>query len=154
MFQEDTSWVNAKMLLMLLASISALVAQFYPLAFPLNRLLLAVCTAVYFALSGVLQAMVTFFDRDVAYRSAPRGGRDGPRAVLRTALPRASPRFSVTVEFPAGTVVARHEASVGAYFCASGVLADARLRKDVAALVRRAAHSWGGAGARKADKAQ
>jgi hypothetical protein len=126
------------MAIMVVSSVSALVAQFYPLTFPANRILLGVCVAVYFFLSGVLQVMVTFLDRDVVYRSVPAAADEpaaGDRAVLRTTLPRGSADFSLIVELPQGTEVAKMTKSVGQYFTSTGSLVPERLKKDVDALV-------------------
>lgn len=137
-FREDASWGNAKMVLMTTASISALVAQFYPLTFPDNRVLLGVCVVIYFALSGVLQFMVTFLDRDVTYRSLPAAAGEigaGERAVLRTRLPRGCADFTFIVEQPQGTEVSRFVKNVGNYFTSSGTLVPERVKKDVDACV-------------------
>mmetsp|Transcript_14419 Transcript_14419/g.19753 ORF Transcript_14419/g.19753 Transcript_14419/m.19753 type:complete len:202 (-) Transcript_14419:77-682(-) len=55
---------NLKLLLMLLACLSALCAQFYPMPFPSSIPLLMVCCAIYFVISMVLTAIVTFIDKD------------------------------------------------------------------------------------------
>ena len=130
---------------MTLASVAALIAQFAPVPFPANRLLLGACVAVYFALSGVLQYIVTFLDKDVLYsgKLAGGGGDDAaPAAVLRTKLPRASPLYCVVLEFPRGREVGRLEHSVGRYFDAAGALSARALSRDVKALADGAARHW------------
>ncbi len=63
-YEADYSWENSKLLLMFLACVFAMVAQFYPMPFPSSRVLLAVCCAGYFIVSTVLQYIVTFVDKD------------------------------------------------------------------------------------------
>ena len=55
---------NIKLLLMFFACLAALCAQFYPMPFPSSVPLLIVCCAIYFIISMVLTAIVTFIDKD------------------------------------------------------------------------------------------
>lgn len=54
---------------MVVACLFGAAAQFYPLPFPDNRVLLFVCVIVYFGLSGVLQYFTSFADRDCIWQS-------------------------------------------------------------------------------------
>lgn len=63
-FDMSFGWDNLKLVIMMASCIFAMVAQFYPLPFPESRPLLGVCCVGYFALSGVLQFMITFVDKD------------------------------------------------------------------------------------------
>lgn len=54
-----------KIIIMFIACIFALVAQYYPLRFPQNRVLLGVCCVMYCILNSLLQYIVTFIDKDV-----------------------------------------------------------------------------------------
>jgi signal peptidase complex subunit 2 len=129
-FVEDLSWSNVKMGIMTAASASALLAQFYPLPFPANWWLLGGCVVVYFALSGVLQLIVTFVDKDVVYTSKPPGV--GARARIRTALPRGSQVYTAIIECPPGVEVAKLEHSVGRYYEAKdGSLVPANVARDL-----------------------
>jgi len=125
---EDSSWGNLKMTIMTTASVSALVAQFYPLTFPDNIWILGVCVVIYFALSGVLQFMVTFLEKDFIYGSAPMGGNV---AILRSTLPKGSQVYTLTAEFPKGTQVARLVRSVGQYYRKSGFLVPENVERDI-----------------------
>jgi hypothetical protein len=137
-FREDLSWGNMKMAIMIVSCAAALVSQFYPLPFPDNRMLLGVCVVIYFVLSGVLQFMVMFLDRDVMYRSLPAPPGEfgaGERAVLRTSLPKGQATYSLTVELPQGVVVWTHAVSIGNYYTSAGTLVPERVRKDIEAIV-------------------
>lgn len=63
-YEGNYSWDDKKLLLMFVACVFAMIAQFYPMPFPKSRPLLAVCCAMYFIISGVLQFIVTFIDKD------------------------------------------------------------------------------------------
>ena len=64
-FTPNYTSENQKLLLMTLACASALVAQFYPMPFPDSRALLAVCCAVYYIISTILQLIIAFIDKDM-----------------------------------------------------------------------------------------
>ena len=63
-YEEHHTLDNAKLLLMLVACSFAMVAQFWPIPFPASRPLLGVCCSMYFVLSGILQLVVWFVERD------------------------------------------------------------------------------------------
>jgi len=117
------------MAIMTAASVSALVAQFYPLTFPDNIWVLGVCVVIYFALSGVLQFMVTFMEKDFIYGSSPIGGCGN--VVLRSSLPKGSQWYTLTAEFPKGTQVGKLVRSVGEYYRKSGFLVPESVERDI-----------------------
>ena len=125
-FSEDLTWGNTKMTVMAVASASALVAQFYPLTFPDNIWLLGACVAIYFLLSGVLQYMVTFLDKDLVYTSLPLEG--GRVARLHTRLPKGTQTYTLRVEFPVGTFVVDARRSVGDFYRKDGYLVPDTVR--------------------------
>ena len=144
--EEDSSYSNAKLAVMAVASLSALVAQFYPLPFPQNRALLGACVLVYFGLSGVYQVMASFLDRDYVYaaRARRRGAAPGAATgaatgrapvVLRSMMEKHSDVYRAVVECPSGREVARLERSVGAYFTARGAFAERAFERDVRRLL-------------------
>ncbi len=70
-YEVNYSWDNFKILLMFLACGFALLGQFYPMPFPSSRLLLGGCVAAYATISGVLQYIVIFVDRDTIALTKP-----------------------------------------------------------------------------------
>lgn len=68
---EDYRFDNFKLVLMTIACIFAMVAQFAPLPFPDSRLIIGLCCATYFCLSGVLQLITTFIDQDCILLTEP-----------------------------------------------------------------------------------
>ena len=70
-FEPNYSWENIKLFLMFLSCVFAMIAQFFQIPFPDSRPLLGVCCAVYFIISGVLQLMITYIDKDIIMISKP-----------------------------------------------------------------------------------
>lgn len=68
---EDYQFDNFKLLLMTIACIFAVIAQFAPLPFPDSRIIIGLCCATYFALSGILQLITTFIDQDCILLTKP-----------------------------------------------------------------------------------
>lgn len=133
-----------KLVIMAVSCVSAAVAQFYPLPYPDNRLLLGACAALYFFLSGVLQAMTSFFDGDIIYVSRKFKGKGSASAsaaaaaaggkvqlVLRSSMPRGDDVYTLIAECPSGNEVARLSRSVGAFFTKAGELAESVVDEEV-----------------------
>lgn len=118
--REDHTWNNVKLSIMTVACAFAMVAQFAPLPFPESRIVLGGCCAAYFVLSGVLQLITTFWDKDCILITdvvAKEGGDVGSASFvtegilkknpdlrkyglrIRTNLPRFSEFYSVIIEF-------------------------------------------------------
>jgi len=68
---EDTRWDNFKLILMTASCIAAMIAQFAPLPFPESRPVLGICGSLYFILSGILQLITTYVDRDAILWTRP-----------------------------------------------------------------------------------
>ena len=83
---EDYSSFNWKLAVMFLACLAGCTAQFYPLPFPDNRLLLSFCVIVYFALSGLYQYNVWYWEKDYVYFSKQKVRSDGAHMCVRVAV--------------------------------------------------------------------
>mmetsp|Transcript_3329 Transcript_3329/g.5178 ORF Transcript_3329/g.5178 Transcript_3329/m.5178 type:complete len:198 (-) Transcript_3329:23-616(-) len=94
-FEEDHRWSNTKLVLMSISCVFALIAQFYPMPFPQNRLLLAICCAIYFTLSSILQVVISCVERDVIVASLPKDGR---AVRIRSAFPRFQDKYTLKIE--------------------------------------------------------
>lgn len=68
---EDYHFDNFKLILMAIACVFAMVAQFAPLPFPDSRMVIGVCCASYFVLSSVLQLITTIIDQDCILLTKP-----------------------------------------------------------------------------------
>lgn len=129
--KEDLSYHNFKILVMAVSSVSALIAQFYPIPFPGNRLILLVCVIIYFALSGVYQFLVTFVDRD----SVSTFSSGKKEVVLRSTLHKYSDEYTAIVECPSGNEIAKFTRSIGNYFTKEGDYAEQVFKKDIEKLL-------------------
>ena len=106
-YEEHHTLDNIKLLLMLVACAFAMVAQFWPIPFPKSRPLLGICCSMYFCLSGILQLVVWFVERDaimftttampIVEGAPPKPKRDGqPEIGLR--IRSSFPRFQVNLQ--------------------------------------------------------
>lgn len=143
-FEANMSWDNMKLFLMFLACVFALTAQFYPMPFPASRPLLAVCCALYFILSGVLQFIVTFVDKDTIMFTKARQGAgatgDVPELRIRTAFPRFQEYFTLTVQnkeskSPDSASSSVGKMYVGKYFTSKGEFDEEGFARDVKTVV-------------------
>lgn len=122
-YSEDMRLSNLKLLIMTVACAFGCVAQFYPLPFPANRWLLAICVVVYYGLSAVLQAMTWWVERDYIYSSAAGSKAKSPRIHLRSQMPRFQEHYTVLIELAGpGTVLVTAAVSVGKLFTSTGHL--------------------------------
>jgi signal peptidase complex subunit 2 len=142
--EEDLSYHNFKIVIMALSSISALIAQFYPIPFPGNRLILLVCVVVYFALSGVYQFLVTFIDRDSISTFKTKTKGEKKEVVLRSTLHKYSDEYTAILECPSGKEVAKFTRSIGNYFTKDGEYAESLFKRDVEKFLMPAITSLGG----------
>ena len=132
-FREDESLVNLKLFLMTVACAFALFAQLGGIPFPSGRWLLAGCCGLYFVVSGVLQAIATFVEKDILMET--RRGDDGglPYVRVRTAMGRFEDRWTLILEADprvygkggAGNVKYEKSLYVGDCFYSDGTFAEA-----------------------------
>lgn len=149
---EDVSWDNVKLLLMTVACIFAMIAQFAPIPFPESRPVLGVCGTVYFLLSGVLQWITTFIDKDcILLTQAPASSAQTSGWRVRTSLPRFSESYTVILEpkdtnsttsASNSTTVskkgyAEETWSVGKFFDKEGYFDEVGLQQEMDKLVQR-----------------
>lgn len=152
---EDVTHDNVKLLLMALACGFAAVAQFGLAAdFPKNRLWLGVCCATYFCLSGILQLIMTFIDKDCIMLTRPltdpaaiqlvkKGGNkelDKYGIRVRSQFPRFSEFYTVRLEFqgkdPPSEFV-EGTWSVGQFFDVDGLFDEEGLMIEIEELYQR-----------------
>jgi signal peptidase complex subunit 2 len=146
---------NLKLFLMALACCFAAVAQFgLATDFPKNRIWLGVCCASYFCISGILQLIMTFMDKDCIMTMKPltdpeaiklvkKGGNkylDKYGIRVRTQFPRFSEFYTVILEFhgknPPSEYV-KQTWSVGQFFDVDGYFDEEGLMLEVEKLYRR-----------------
>lgn len=149
---EDHKWNNIKLILMTLACAFAVVAQFAPLPFPESRPVIGACCAAYFALSGILQLITTFVDRDcilitkiVEKEKIQRGCLEKNPDLLkyglrvRSSFPRFSEFYTVQIEYQGyeESPFVSKTWSVGQFFDKEGMFDEFGLEYEVEQLYRR-----------------
>merc|ERR1719469_1791877 len=152
---EDHIWNNIKLAIMTVACAFAMVAQFAPLPFPESRPVLGACCAAYFVLSGALQLITTFLDKDCILITKVMKNDQSTEAVqkknplmlkhglrIRTCLPRFSEFYTFRIEFQGlenGPFV-KKTSSVGKFFDVEGMFDEYGLENKVEQLYRRFAN--------------
>jgi len=142
--QEDYRLDNAKLALMSTACLFACIAQFAPIPFPDSRPVLGACCCLYFILSGILQLITTFIDKDcilLTKTSDDTKNKDlqqhGIR--VRSNLPRFSEFYTVTLEFQnmPNSPYVEQKWSVGNFFDAEGMFDELGLMEAVKEVYQR-----------------
>jgi signal peptidase complex subunit 2 len=146
---EDYHWDNLKLGIMALACGFAMVAQFAPIPFPESRVVLGMCGCMYFVLSGVLQFITTFIDKDAILLTKPNPESSNPHLKkhgirVRSNLPRFSEWYSVILEFsmPADQIAkdpprVEQAWSVGQFFDKEGYFDEVGLTNEIDKLFER-----------------
>lgn len=152
--EEEHRHDNIKLFLMALACTFAATAQFGLTSdFPNNRLWLGVCCASYFCLSGILQLITTFIDRDCIMMTKPlkdpeaiklvkKGGNqemDKYGIRVRTQFPRFSEFYTVILEFQGKekSEFVKETWSVGQFFDVDGFFDEEGLMIEIEKLYQR-----------------
>ncbi|KAL7526761.1 hypothetical protein ACHAXR_001638 [Thalassiosira sp. AJA248-18] len=152
---EEYGHDNLKLFLMAVACGFAAVAQFgLATDFPKNRLWLGVCCASYFCISGILQLIMTFIDKDCIMMTKPIFDPEATKLVksggnkemdkygirVRSQFPRFSEFYTVILEFqgkaPPSDFV-KETWSVGQFFDVDGFFDEEGLMLEVEKLYRR-----------------
>jgi signal peptidase complex subunit 2 len=148
---EDHKLNNTKLILMATACAFAMVAQFAPVPFPESRPLLGACCAVYFLLSGVLQLIFTFVDKDCILITKPMSDSEASANLkknpnltkyglrVRTIFPRFSEFYTVQIEYQnlENSPFVKQTWSVGQFFDKEGMFDEYGLQYEVEATFRR-----------------
>lgn len=146
--EEDYRWDNLKLCIMTAACVFALVAQFAPVPFPDSRPILGVCGAMYFLLSGILQFITTFIDKDAILLTKPSPKSSNKELQkygirVRSNLPRFSEWYSVILEFNIPKEEERESPksqqvwSVGQFFDKEGYFDEVGLMREIEKLFKR-----------------
>jgi len=161
--EEDHRLDNVKLAIMITACLFAVVAQFAPLPFPDSRPILGACCCCYFILSGVLQLITTFIDKDSILLTKPlppekTSNKDlqkyGVR--VRSQFPRFSEFYTVILEYQGleNPSLVEKEWSVGQFFDKEGMFDEIGLQLEIEALFKRlesGSYDQKGAASKKKD---
>jgi len=145
---EDYRWDNFKLCIMAGACVFAMIAQFAPIPFPESRPILGVCCVCYFIVSGILQFITTFIDKDSILSTKPVEKCETNKEMeqyglrVRSSLPRFSEWYTVILEFqkpketgPSPKV--EQKWSVGKFFDKEGYFDEVGLTQEISKLVKR-----------------
>ncbi|CAJ1951292.1 unnamed protein product [Cylindrotheca closterium] len=150
--EEDHRLDNIKLSLMTAACLFAMVAQFAPVPFPDSRPILGVCCCCYFFLSGIMQLITTFIDKDSILLTKPiseatkKRGDKKPSLLqkekirVRTQFPRFSEFYTLILEYqeePEKKPMVEAKWSVGQFFDEEGFFDEVGLQKSVLSLLTR-----------------
>ena len=152
--EEDYRWDNFKLCVMFLACVFAMIAQFAPIPFPESRPVLGVCGSTYFLLSGALQFITTFIDKDSILLTKPIEDSDARKKKnpdmakyglkIRSGLPRFSEWYTVIIELNYNNEKEKKVSpkveqrwSVGQFFDKEGYFDEVGLSQQIDKLVER-----------------
>jgi signal peptidase complex subunit 2 len=144
--EEDYRLDNIKLATMVVACLFAMVAQFSPVPFPDCRPILGICCCCYFMLSGVLQLITTFIDKDSILLTKPLPATKTSNKELqkcgvrvRSQFPRFSEFYTVILEFQGmeNSPLVQQKWSVGQFFDKEGMFDEVGLQLEVEALFKR-----------------
>jgi len=145
--KEDQWWDNIKLTLMTLSCIFAALAQFSPIPFPNSRPLLALCCVVYFSLSGILQLISMFIDKDSILVTLPEDAATSKKNPdmakyglrVRTCLPKYDEYYTVMIQFQGleNSPFVTKTWSVGKFFDVDGMFYEDGLNHQVEKLYNR-----------------
>uniref|UniRef100_A0A7S0F5H5 Signal peptidase complex subunit 2 n=1 Tax=Craspedostauros australis TaxID=1486917 RepID=A0A7S0F5H5_9STRA len=145
--EEDCRFDNFKLCLMTVACIFAVVAQFAPIPFPDSRPILGACCCLYFILSGVLQFITTYIDKDcilltkAVEKNEKNTDMEKHGLRVRSQLPRFSEWYKVILEFEGrqDTPSVEQVWSIGQFFDSDGMFDEIGLKMEVNSLYLRLA---------------
>jgi len=136
--EEDYRLDNAKLALMSTACLFACFAQFAPIPFPDSRPVLGACCCLYFLLSGILQLITTFIDKDCILLTKPSADTKDKNLKqygirVRSDLPRFSEYYTITLEFQnmPNSPCVEQKWSVGRFFDVEGMFDELGLMEAV-----------------------
>ena len=145
------------MLLMFVSCAFAMTAQFAPIPFPESRPVLGICGSLYFIISGILQFITTFIDKDMIMQSVPlpeeeKSSKMNPLLFqyglrIRSSFPRFSEFYTVVLEFRIPDKDPLHKEiqaksvkavwSVGQFFDKEGYFDEVGLSNEASKLYKR-----------------
>ena len=150
-YDQDYGPENVKLILMVISCVFAMVAQFYPMPFPDNRMILGVCCGAYFILSTVLQFIVTYIEVDLVivtkekkvYSSDKKTLKTHPGISIRTDFPKYQEWLTFKVHYTkdksdeSNKQMSVNKMYVGKYFTEAGEFLQDVYEKDVQTIVKR-----------------
>lgn len=95
-YEEDIALSNVKLVVGFAGVCAAIVSHFYPKPFPHNWWVLLACCAWYFAMSGILQFLLSYVELEAFLQLKPRAPATAGLNIA-SSLPRFSDRYSLAI---------------------------------------------------------
>jgi signal peptidase complex subunit 2 len=95
-YEEDVALSNIKLIVGFAGVGAALVSHVYPKPFPHNWWVLLACCAWYFAMSGILQFLLSYVELEAFLQLKPHT-KGGAGRNIASSLPRFSDKFSLAI---------------------------------------------------------
>ncbi|KAF4047392.1 Microsomal signal peptidase 25 kDa subunit (SPC25) [Phytophthora infestans] len=137
-FKLHYEWDNAKLLLMVLATIIAAVSHFYKHPAIPEDVLVYSCVAGFFFIHALLFGYTTFIEKDILLRVTRSGSNPGKTILVRTTFPYTDSHYTVSIHHAdAKGKQRKEELYVGRYFDKDGYFSKEAFTKDIETVLSR-----------------
>ncbi|KAF4315879.1 hypothetical protein BBO99_00009072 [Phytophthora kernoviae] len=136
-FTVHYGWDNAKLLLMLLATIIAAISHFYTHPAISEQVLIYSCVGAFFFIHALLFGYSVLIEKDILLRLS-RTGSAGKMILVRTTFPYTEPHFTVSIHHADAKGTSKKvELYVGRYFDKDGYFEKEAFTKDIEIVLSR-----------------
>lgn len=115
---------------MSICTIVSLIAQFYPLSFPDNKILLFSCSLCFFIFYGVLNLIIYFIEGEIIFEGVLRS----QKIIIKSKMKRFDEFYSLCLEVD-GKEMSCIRSSIGNYYTEKGELDKSSLRIAIEGLL-------------------
>ncbi|KAG4060506.1 hypothetical protein PC123_g4591 [Phytophthora cactorum] len=137
-FKLHYGWDNAKLLLMVLATIIAAVSHFYKHPAIPEDVLIYSCVAGFFFIHALLFGYTTFIEKDILLRMTRSGSNPGKTVLVRTTFPYTDSHYTISIHHAdAKGKQRKEELYVGRYFDKDGYFSKEAFTKDIETVLSR-----------------
>ncbi|ETM56128.1 hypothetical protein L914_00816 [Phytophthora nicotianae] len=137
-FKLHYGWDNAKLLLMVVATIIAAVSHFYKHPAIPEDVLIYSCIAGFFFIHALLFGYTTFIEKDILLRMTRSGSNPGKTILVRTTFPYTESHYTISIHHAnAKGKHRKEELYVGRYFDKDGYFSKEAFTKDIEIVLSR-----------------
>ncbi|ETI56642.1 hypothetical protein F441_00863 [Phytophthora nicotianae CJ01A1] len=137
-FKLHYGWDNAKLLLMVVATIIAAVSHFYKHPAIPEDVLIYSCVAGFFFIHALLFGYTTFIEKDILLRMTRSGSNPGKTILVRTTFPYTESHYTISIHHAnAKGKHRKEELYVGRYFDKDGYFSKEAFTKDIEIVLSR-----------------
>jgi len=135
-YEELNTYSNIKIIVGLLCCLLAVIAHFYPVPFPDNKIVLIICVVLYFTLNIFLQYVVTFHEKGCVTMVPTESDGKLATILVSSNLPRLEEMYTLTVSLKNSTKGETLKESITSFFDEEGTFEEEILSKKVRDLVK------------------